>query len=74
MDQQECKSCKGARLKKESLHFKIDEKTIAEVAQMDLNELYQWILDLPGKLSANELKIGRKSSKKLRHEQSFYSM
>jgi len=71
MDQQECQSCKGARLKKESLHFKVDEKSIAEVAQMDLNELYQWILDLPGKLSANELKIGEEIIKEIKARTEF---
>ena len=71
MDQQECQNCKGARLKKESLHFKVDEKSIAEVAQMDLNELYQWILNLPGKLSANELKIGEEIIKEIKARTEF---
>ena len=71
MDQQECQSCQGARLKKEALHFKIDDKSIAEVAQMDLNELYQWILELPEKLSANELKIGEEIIKEIKARTEF---
>ena len=71
MDQQQCQSCQGARLKKEALHFKIDDKSIAEVAQMDLNELYQWILELPEKLSANELKIGEEIIKEIKARTEF---
>ena len=71
MDQQECQSCQGARLKKEALHFKIDDKSIAEVAQMDLNELYQWILELPEKLSTNELKIGEEIIKEIKARTEF---
>ena len=38
---------------------------------MDLNELYQWILDLPGKLSANELKIGEEIIKEIKTRTEF---
>ena len=38
---------------------------------MDLNELYQWILDLPGKLSANELKIGEEIIKEIKARTEF---
>ena len=71
MDQQLCNNCKGTRLKKESLNFLVDEKSIAEVAQMDLNELYQWIIDLPKKLSANELKIGEEIIKEIKARTEF---
>ena len=74
MDQERCGECQGARLNQEALNFKIDEKSIADLAQMDLNELYQWIVDLPKKLSSNELKNRKKLLRKLRLEQSFYSM
>jgi len=39
----ECETCSGLRLKKESLHFKIAEKNIAELAEMAINLLYDWI-------------------------------
>ncbi len=38
-----CPSCKGNRLKTEALHFKIDGKSISDVAKMDLISLYKWI-------------------------------
>ncbi len=41
-----CSECHGARLKKESLFFKIDEKNIAEVAQMEISVLQQWVATL----------------------------
>lgn len=38
-----CPECNGARLKKESLHFKIDGKTISDLSEMDLITLNKWI-------------------------------
>ena len=43
MTVQACPECNGARLKKESLHFKIAEKNIAELAEMDLMTLYNFM-------------------------------
>ncbi len=39
----ECPACHGKRLKKESLHFKILEKNISELAEMSLIKLYHWL-------------------------------
>ncbi len=39
----DCSECGGYRLKKESLHFKINEKHIGDLAEMDLNELAEWM-------------------------------
>jgi excinuclease ABC subunit A len=39
----QCPVCEGARLKKESLHFKIDGKTISDLGQMDLKQLWNWL-------------------------------
>ncbi len=38
-----CPDCNGSRLKKESLHFLIHDKNIAQLATMDIAELAQWI-------------------------------
>lgn len=43
MNRTQCPACNGYRLKKESLHFKIDEKHIGELANWDLIELRKWI-------------------------------
>ena len=54
-----CPSCDGYRLKKESLHFKIHDKHIGELAVMDLSELYPWFEQLPEHLSTRQKKIGQ---------------
>ena len=38
-----CPDCKGARLNKEALHFRIHDKNIYELASMDIDELYNWL-------------------------------
>src|SRR5690625_6872573 len=45
-----CPECNGYRLKKESLHFKIDNRHIGEIAHLDLDELAHWLKDLPDRL------------------------
>lgn len=57
MNRTECPECKGYRLKKESLHFKLAGKHIGELANMDLLELRNWLDSLSGKLSARQLTI-----------------
>ena len=71
MDQESCRSCKGNRLNKQALNFKIDQKSIADLAQMDLSELYQWTNELPKKLSSNELKIGEEIIKEVKARTEF---
>ena len=71
MDQELCQSCKGSRLNEQALNFKIDDKSIAELAQMDLNELYAWAVALPKKLSANEMKIGEEIIKEVKARTEF---
>ncbi|MBP6412512.1 MAG: excinuclease ABC subunit UvrA, partial [Bacteroidia bacterium] len=37
-----CPQCKGARLKEESLHFKINQKNIAQLATLSISDLKEW--------------------------------
>ncbi|MEM9259414.1 MAG: excinuclease ABC subunit UvrA, partial [Bacteroidota bacterium] len=39
----ECPECNGDRLRKEARHYKIKDKTISDLARMDLNELGEWM-------------------------------
>jgi excinuclease ABC subunit A len=55
MNEVDCPVCEGRRLKKESLHFKIAEKNIAELASMDILKLLDWAKNI--KLSLDERKI-----------------
>jgi len=53
-----CPECQGARLKKESLHFRVAGKNIAELSEMDLLSLARWMEALPGQLNERSLRIG----------------
>lgn len=66
MDKIECPTCGGARLRKESLYFKIDEKNIAELATMDIGELAEFFKVLETKLEGNQLKIAGEIIKEIR--------
>ena len=54
-----CPDCGGQRLKKESLHFKIHEKNIADLAEMDISELSVWMNDLEKHLSERQRVIAK---------------
>ena len=49
-----CEVCHGSRLKKESQFFKIDNKNISEINNMDINDLQVWVNSLPGKFDAKK--------------------
>jgi excinuclease ABC subunit A len=66
-----CAECNGLRLKKESLHFKIDGKNISELARMDLDELWNWFSDLEKRLSERQQKIATEVIKEIRDRLSF---
>ena len=61
-----CDECEGMRLKKESLHFKIHEKNIAELAEWDLGVLHEWMEKVDKHLSKRQLMIGKDVLKEIR--------
>jgi excinuclease ABC subunit A len=61
-----CPECNGARLKKESLHFKIDGKNISELAMMDINHLQEWFIGLESRLSEKQNVIAQEVLKEIR--------
>ncbi|MCP3928871.1 MAG: excinuclease ABC subunit UvrA [Bacteroidetes bacterium] len=61
-----CPECKGQRLKKESLHFKIHDKNIADLADKDISELYTWINGLEEHLSDRQRIIAKDLLKEIR--------
>jgi excinuclease ABC subunit A len=65
-DKKVCPSCKGARLKKESLYFKIADKNIAEVADMDISVLESWFKNIEKKMSKTQLIIGTEVIKEIK--------
>ena len=67
----ECPECCGKRLNKQALHFRIADKNIAEVAEMDLSELYEWVLSVNDILSDRRRKIAPEILKEIRVRLSF---
>ncbi|WP_053221778.1 excinuclease ABC subunit UvrA [Roseivirga seohaensis] len=61
-----CPECNGARLKKESLHFKIAEKNISELAQMDIDSLWEWFENLEERLTDKQKIIATEVLKEIR--------
>jgi len=66
LDKNECKSCNGSRLKKESRYFKIDDKSINDISTMDLIELSKWFKELESKLSNKDHKISEEIIKEIK--------
>ncbi len=65
MDEVSCPKCKGSRLRKESLYYKIHDKNIGELVEMDLEQLQQWFLDLPNHLTDKQLQIAKEVLKEI---------
>ena len=61
-----CPDCAGARLKKESLFFKIDQKNISELARMDISELATWFVNLEDRMTTRQNLIGKEILKEIR--------
>jgi len=61
-----CPECNGHRLKKESLYFRIDNKNISELAQLDISELSQWLVNLEDRLTDRQKKIAVEVIKEIR--------
>lgn len=71
MNQVECDSCHGARLKKEALFFKIADKNIGELAAMDLSVLSAFFENIEEKLSDDENVIATEILKEIRSRLGF---
>ncbi len=61
-----CPECHGARLKKESLNFKVDGKNIFELASMDVITLSLWFKGLEERLSERQNVIAKEILKEIR--------
>ncbi len=61
----ECPECHGMRLKKESLAYKLWDSNIAEVANLELIALKEWLVALPEHISETQRKIGSEILKEL---------
>ncbi len=66
-----CPVCHGTRLNEQTKCFKIDGKTISDVAAMEMSTLSEWIRELPSKLSDRENIIARDILKELAERTGF---
>lgn len=71
MKKVECPQCKGARLKKESLYFKLGGKNISELAMMDISELADWFQKLEPQLSGKQKAIATEVLKEINKRMGF---
>lgn len=61
-----CPECNGARLRKESLHFKIHDKNISELALMDIQQLSTWFTGIENKINEKQRIIAAEVLKEIR--------
>ena len=61
-----CPECNGARLKEESLHYRILDKNIAELSAMDINHLYDWLTENEKNLNSRQQKVASEILKEIR--------
>jgi excinuclease ABC subunit A len=61
-----CPQCNGTRLKKEALYFKIDDKNIAELSELDINLLNEWFKNIEKRLSKHQNIIAKEVLKEIR--------
>ena len=66
MDEVQCETCEGKRLRKEALYFKINEKNIADLANLDISDLAKWFSSIENELSEKQLKIASEIIKEIR--------
>ena len=66
-----CPECNGARLKKESLHFKIDNKNIFELSSMNISALAEWMKGLDKRLDKRQQQIAVEVLKEIKKRLGF---
>jgi excinuclease ABC subunit A len=66
-----CGTCNGSRLRKESLWFKVDEKNIAELSNMNLDKLAVWFENIEKRLSNKQNAIAKDVLKEIRDRLQF---
>jgi excinuclease ABC subunit A len=71
MELKRCTSCKGARLRKESLWFKIDEANISELSELNLDKLMVRFAGIEKRLSNKQNTIAKDVLKEIRERLQF---
>ena len=71
MELKTCETCHGARLRKESLYFKVGDKNISELSAMNLNKLVDWFSGLEKRLNNKQNIIAKDILKEIRERLKF---
>ena len=71
MDEIKCPVCEGSRLKKEALFFKVNDKNIAELCDMDISDLTVWFKDLDNHLTDKQKRIATEVVKEINDRLNF---
>jgi len=71
MDKVKCPDCQGTRLRRESLYFKVGDRNIAELANMDIIELSAFFHGLEKTLEGDQLKIAEEIIKEIKARTGF---
>ncbi|HEX2847507.1 MAG TPA: excinuclease ABC subunit UvrA [Chitinophagaceae bacterium] len=71
MQLQPCESCGGARLKKESLWFKVDGRNISELSEMNLDNLAAWLDGIELRIDNKQRTIAKDILKEIRERLKF---
>ncbi len=66
-----CPECNGQRLNKEALHFKLSDKNIADLSNMDLSLLAEWFSDIEKHMSDKQKAIATEVLKEIRSRLGF---
>jgi excinuclease ABC subunit A len=71
MNESVCPKCEGSRLKKEALYFRIDDKNIAQLSAMGLEDLQAWFTGVEKRISSRQHSIGKEVLKEIRSRLGF---
>ncbi|HEY4877223.1 MAG TPA: excinuclease ABC subunit UvrA, partial [Puia sp.] len=71
MELKKCETCNGARLKRDSLWFKVDEKNISDISEMNLNKLMHWSDGIEKRLTDKQNIIAKDVLKEIRERLQF---
>jgi excinuclease ABC subunit A len=71
MDTIICPECEGKRLRKESLHFLVADKNIADLSDLDIGSLSEWFLKLPDLLDDKQQVIAKDILKEINERLGF---
>lgn len=71
MDEINCPVCDGSRLKKEAQFFRVNDKNITELCDMDISDLTTWFHDLNSHLSDKQLLIASEVVKEIKDRLNF---